>query len=410
MSNNEEEIYSKSLSQVAWFRLKKNKLALFGLFLIGIAVFIAFMGPFIRPDGTPKANDQILEITTKKPGFTIELLKIRKNEALRSTTFWDAITDGVESEYITVPIYDYSFEGDNLVIEKYTGSDINNGQILKYNLADIVYPLDHNEVVQSNGYLDFYTKDNKEHVSIADLKEVIKNNNIITKKYYLGTDKYGRDLLSRLMAGTWISLFVGFISVFISLVIGITLGALAGYFRGWLDDVIMWFINVVWSIPTLLLVIAITMALGKGVWQVFVAVGLTMWVEVARVVRGQMLSLREKEFVEAGRALGFNNSRIIFKHMIPNVLGPVIVISAINFAAAILIEAGLSFLGIGAQPPQATWGKIIAEHKGYIITGKAYLAVLPGISIILMVLAFVLVGNGLRDALDSKTVDDLPVV
>ena len=123
-----------------------------------------------------------------------------------------------------------------------------------------------------------------------------------------------------------------------------------------------------------------------------------------------MLSLREKEFVEAGRALGFTNARIIFKHILPNVLGPVIVISANNFAAAILIEAGLSFLGIGAQPPQATWGKIIAEHKGYIITGKAYLAILPGIAIILMVLAFVLVGNGLRDSLDSKEVDDLQAV
>ena len=131
MSKNEEEIYSKSLSQIAWFRLKKNKLALFGLFLIGVAAFIAFMGPFIRPDKTPKANDQILEITTKKPGFTIELLKIRKNEELKQTSFWEAITDGTESEYITIPVYDYSFEGDNLVVEKYTGSDINNGQILK---------------------------------------------------------------------------------------------------------------------------------------------------------------------------------------------------------------------------------------------------------------------------------------
>ncbi|NCP44927.1 MAG: ABC transporter permease, partial [Flavobacteriales bacterium] len=230
------------------------------------------------------------------------------------------------------------------------------------------------------------------------------------KTYYLGTDKYGRDLLSRLMAGTWISLSVGFISVFISLIIGITMGAVGGYFRGWVDDIIIWVINVVWSIPTLLLVIAITLALGKGHWQVFIAVGLTMWVEVARVVRGQVLSLREKEFVEAGRALGFRNSRIIFHHIIPNVLGPVIVISAINFAAAILIEAGLSFIGIGAQPPQATWGKIIAEHKGYIITGNAYLAALPGFAIVLMVLAFILVGNGLRDALDSKTVDDLPTV
>ena len=405
-----DKIYTNSLGQIAWKRMKRNKLALLGLGLIAIAVFIAFSGPFIRPDATPKANDQILEITTQKPGFTVKLLKIRKNSELKENSFWEALTDGSESEYSTIPIYDYSFEGANLVVEKYTGNEINNGQMKKINIANIVYVLDHNEVTESNGYLDFFTKEGKQHVSIEELRSQINDENILVKKYYLGTDKYGRDLLSRLMAGTWISLFVGFISVFISLVIGITLGAVAGYFRGWVDDVIMWFINVVWSIPTLLLVIAITMALGKGVWQVFVAVGLTMWVEVARVVRGQMLSLREKEFVEAGKALGFTNGRIIFKHMIPNVLGPVIVISAINFAAAILIEAGLSFLGVGAQPPQATWGKIIAEHKGYIITGKAYLAVLPGIAIILMVLAFVLVGNGLRDALDSKTVDDLPVV
>ncbi len=411
MGKGKKDIQSKSLSQIAWHRLKKNKLSMFGLFIIFFAIIIAVLGPTIRPDGTPKANDQILEITTQQPGFKVDLLQIKKNQEHKEVNFFERINKGVEHDYTTIPIYDYSFEGYNLVVEKYTGDKVNNGQIVRYNLADIVYPLDHNDVIESDGYLDFYSLDEgKKHIAIEELIATIKEKNLITKKYYLGTDKYGRDMLSRLMAGTWISLFVGFISVFISIVIGISLGALAGYYRGWLDDIIMWFINVVWSIPTLLLVIAITMALGKGTWQVFIAVGLTMWVEVARVVRGQMLSLREKEFVEAGRALGFTNARIIFKHIIPNVLGPVIVISAINFAAAILIEAGLSFLGFGAQPPQATWGKIIAEHKGYLITGKAYLAVLPGIAIILMVLAFVLVGNGLRDSLDSKAVDDMPTV
>lgn len=411
MDKRGKDIQSKSLTKIAWQRLKKNKLSLFGLFIIFCAIVTAVLGPLARPDGTPKANDQILEITTQKPGFTVDLLKVKKNQKEKESGIWEHISEGVENDFTTVPIYDYSFEGFNLVVEKYTGNKVNNGQIKKYNLADIVYSLDHNEVTEAEGYLDFYTIDGgKQHIAIEELIAIIKEDNIVSRKHYLGTDKYGRDLLSRLMAGTWISLFVGFISVFISLVIGITLGALAGYYRGWLDDIVMWFINVVWSIPTLLLVIAITLALGKGTWQVFIAVGLTMWVEVARVVRGQMLSLREKEFVEAGRALGFTNARIIFKHIIPNVLGPVIVISAINFAAAILIEAGLSFLGIGAQPPQATWGKIIAEHKGYIITGKAYLAILPGVAIILMVLAFVLVGNGIRDALDSKAVDDMPAV
>lgn len=411
MGNQNLNIKSKSLSQIALKRLKKNKLSLFGLVVIFCAIIIAILGPIIRPDGTPMANDQILEITTKPPGFSVKILKVKKNQEAKQTSVLDVINLGVENDFSTVPIYDYSFEGFNLEVEKYTGSEVNNGQIIRYNIADIVYSLDDSEIIESDGYLDFTTiEGDKKHIAITELISIIKKKNITTKKFILGTDKYGRDLLSRLMAGTWISLFVGFISVFISLIIGISLGAVAGYYRGWLDDIVMWFINVVWSIPTLLLVIAITMALGKGTWQVFIAVGLTMWVEVARVVRGQMLSLREKEFVEAGKALGFTNGRIIFKHIIPNVLGPVIVISAINFAAAILIEAGLSFLGIGAQPPQATWGKIIAEHKGYIITGKAYLAILPGFAIIIMVLAFVLVGNGLRDSLDSKAVDDIPSV
>ncbi len=162
----------------------------------------------------------------------------------------------------------------------------------------------------------------------------------------------------------------------ISLIIGITLGAIAGYFKGYVDDIIMWLINVIWSIPTLLMVIAITLVIGKGFWQIFIAVGLTMWVEVARVVRGQVLSVREKEYVEAARALGFGNARIIFRHILPNIMSPVIIISAANFATAILLEAGLSFLGIGVQPPVPSWGTMIKEHYGYIIMDKAYLAIL----------------------------------
>jgi peptide/nickel transport system permease protein len=212
-------------------------------------------------------------------------------------------------------------------------------------------------------------------------------------------------MLSQLMIGTRVSLSVGLISVLISLVIGITIGALGGYFKGWVDTLVVWLINVVWSIPTLLLVIAITFALGKGFWQVFVAVGLTMWVEVARVVRGQFLSAREKEYVEAARALGYRHWRIITKHILPNVLGPVIVISAANFASAILIEAGLSFLGIGVQPPMPSWGTMIKENYAYIILDKAYLAILPGLAIMVMVLSFMIIGNGLRDAMDIKMVE-----
>ena len=196
---------------------------------------------------------------------------------------------------------------------------------------------------------------------------------------------------------------MGLTAVLISLTIGILLGATAGYFRGRTDDVIMWFINVVWSIPTLLLVFAITLALGKGFWQVFIAVGLTMWVNVARLVRGQVLAVRELEYIEAAKALGYSDMRIILKHILPNILGPVMVIAASNFASAIVIEAGLSFLGVGVQPPQPSWGLMIKENYNFIITHNPMLALAPGIAIMLLVLAFNLVGNGLRDALNVRS-------
>ena len=164
----------------------------------------------------------------------------------------------------------------------------------------------------------------------------------------------------------------------------------------------MWIINVTWSIPTLLLVIAITLALGKGFWQVFIAVGLTMWVEVARVVRGQVMGVKQMQYVTAARALGFKDFRIITKHILPNAMAPVIIISAANFAAAILIESGLSFLGIGAQPPMPSWGGIIKDHYAYIVLGKPWLAIIPGLAIMSLVTAFMLIGNALRDALDVK--------
>jgi peptide/nickel transport system permease protein len=406
-----DDKYSHSLSYYAWQRLKTNKLAMFGLIVIGLCMMLAILGFAITPDSTPDANDQLLELSKKPPGFEVRMLQTRKNEPSHDVNFFSKMIYGEVSNFRSIPFSDFHFDGNDIVIREYTGDEKRQGTDIRYNLADAVYAIDYNTPIVNNveeGYTEFYEfgSNTKIRKTVKELQVEVQKNYIITKKYILGTDPAGRDLLSRLIIGTRVSFSVGFVSVFISVVIGILMGALAGFYRGRVDDVIIWIINVVWSIPTLLLVIAITLALGKGFWQVFVAVGLTMWVEVARVIRGQVMSLREKEFIEAGRALGFTNYRIIMRHVLPNVMGPVIVISAANFASAILIEAGLSFLGIGAQPPTASWGAMINAHRGYIIGDAPYLAFLPGLAIMIMVLAFVLLGNGLRDSLDTKSMDD----
>ncbi len=222
------------------------------------------------------------------------------------------------------------------------------------------------------------------------------------RSFWLGTDRYGRDVLSRLIIGARISLSVGFVAVFISLLIGVPLGAIAGFYGGRVDSFIQWLLQVVWSIPTLLLVIALTLALGKGHWQVFIAIGLTMWVEVARVLRGEVKSQSKREYVDAAVVQGFSSLYILRKHVLPNSWAPLIVVSAANFAAAILMESGLSFLGLGAQPPVPSWGGMIRDHYSFILMGKPWLSLAPGILIMLTVLSFMMIGNRLRDLLDVR--------
>jgi peptide/nickel transport system permease protein len=351
-----------------WRKLKRNKGAVFGLIIIALSFLIAVFAHFIAPDRSPDANRMILEIGGTKPGYKQQFFLLRKDKVYKPTSIPQQLISGREDRFVYIPITAYQQRQDSVVVHKFIDEGIT---------ERVTYPTS-----KINSDKQEYT--------------------IRSQTFYLGTDKYGRDILSRLIVGVRVSLSVGLITVIISLTIGILLGALAGYFRGKTDNAIMWLINVIWSIPTLLLVFAITLLLGKGYWQVFIAIGLTMWVNVARIIRGQVLSVREMEYVEAARALGFSNARIIFKHILPNVMGPVLVVAAANFASAIVIEAGLSFLGVGVQPPQPSWGLMIKENYNFIITHNPMLALAPGFAIMLLVLAFNLLGSGLRDALEVK--------
>ena len=360
-------------------RLLRNKGAFFGLVVISAALIIAFIAYFIAPDRSPDANRIIVEIGGRKPGYNQLFLLVRKQQQPPSVSFFHQLLYGREDAFDYVPINSYAERGYTLVVDKFIDDGVSEKRSYPMALA-----ADSGAATMYNGYSSPFTP------------------RVRTMRFWLGTDKYGRDILSRLLICVRISLAVGMVTFLLSLTVGVLLGALAGYFSGRVDEVILWLVNVIWSIPTLLLVFAIMLVLGKGFWQVFIAIGLTLWVNVARIVRGQVLALREREYVEAARSLGYSHSRILFRHILPNVMGPVWVVAASNFASAIVIEAGLSFLGVGVQPPQPSWGLMIKENYNFIITHNPVLALAPGLAIMLLVLAFNLLGNGLRDALEVR--------
>jgi len=355
-------------------RLLHNKGTLFGLIVIALSLVVALCAYFIAPDPSPNANRIIVEIGGRKPGFQQLFLLLPKERPASPVSFFGRLLNGREDAFDYIPINSYVVKSDSLIIQKFVDEDLEERRA--YSIAG--------------------SHPNNPGYTVSNTWQIKK------QRFWLGTDKYGRDILSRLLIGVRVSLAVGLVTVLLSLSVGVLLGALAGYFKGRVDEIILWLVNVIWSIPTLLLVFAIMLVLGKGFWQVFIAIGLTLWVNVARIIRGQVLAAREREYVEAARALGYSHSRILFRHILPNVMGPVWVVAASNFASAIVIEAGLSFLGVGVQPPQPSWGLMIKENYNFIITHNPMLALAPGLAIMLLVLAFNMLGNGLRDVLNVR--------
>lgn len=390
-------IYSRVLQN-----LLRQRAAVASFLFIFITVLLGVFAYWIIPDKSPDANTMILELTGKPAGFQTELLAIPREHADQKRSIWERLVGGESIPYRFIPITGYYFKGDSIYVQHYLDDESSISQSLALNLWNSMYPeFDQEPAVHASGQLG-HAVENLQRDDHASQRLFIRKHLILHKRFWLGTDRFGRDILSRLILGIRVSLGVGFMAVFISLFIGIALGAVAGYSGGFIDDVLVWFISVVWSVPTLLLVFALTLTLGKGFWQIFLAVGLTMWVEVARIVRGQVLAIKQLPYIEATKSLGFSSIRIIFRHILPNIVGPVLVIAANNFAAAIVIEAGLSFLGVGVQPPTPSWGLMLKENYAFIITHNPLLAIIPGVAIMLMVLAFNLLGNGIRDAFDVR--------
>jgi len=362
-------------------KLLRKPSAVVSIVVIGLTVLLAVFAYLFAPDDSPYANRMVIELGARQPGFRKQLLYIptkTKQDKQGKLSEW---FNGKASDLRALPINAYAFKDSLLIAQHYIDEGISD--TVSLTLKQLL-PVD------------------KQSLSLAEQQQYIEHKQIKRTTFWLGTDRYGRDILSRLLVGARVSIAVGLVAVLLSLSIGIVLGSVAGYFGGITDNIVMWLINILWSIPTLLLVFAITLTIGKGFWEIFIAIGLTMWVSAARLIRGQVLVLREMEYVTAAKAIGLTDMRIIFRHILPNIAGPLMVIAASNFAAAILIEAGLSFLGIGVQPPQPSWGLMIKEHYNFILTNRPLLAIIPGIAIMLLVYAFNVLGNALRDVLDVK--------
>jgi len=279
-----------------------------------------------------------------------------------------------------------------------------NNQIPEYALMDPgqSYCLQKILITTSDqGFLDRFINGNRAIYKnkVVDFKQ---NENTECSCFWFGTDKFGRDVLSRILVGLRYTLIIGFASVVLSLLIGLFLGGLAGFFGGKIDAVISILINVFWSLPTILLAFAIILSFGRSFSSIFIAIALTMWGDVARLVRAQVLYYKEMLFVQASKAMGFSEYRILFKHIVPNLMGPVWVSAAGNFALAVLLESGLSFLGFGLQPPIPSLGNILQEQYSYAISGKPLLALIPSIVVVLLILSFQVITAHLRDLTDVR--------
>lgn len=399
-----------------WRRFLRDKRSLFSLTIILLGTILAILGYLIAPDSTPNANDGNVQIKLLPPGSQVQIIKRHRNIEVEKRGWLGRMLWGQESPYAIIPVDTFYIEGWYIYYKPYQGKSMSVQksfeQLHLVNAVKALFVGEHPRFKALSKEGNFIIKGEEAAYLGVDGKiyrttrqqliDTFVNEQVEMRYFLLGTDRQGRDIVSRLIVGFRVSLLVGLFSVLISALVGVLLGAIAGFLGGWVDNLIMIFITVVWSIPSIMLVIAISLALqSKGLWVTFLAIGLTNWVEVARLTRGLIMSIKAQLYIVAAKAIGASRRRILLRHILPNILGIIMIHLSGNFAYAILTEAGLSFLGLGVQPPTPSWGMMVSEgYETMGISAGSHLLWAPSICIFLTVLAFNLLGNSLRDAID----------
>jgi len=369
-----------SLWQLGMISFKRNGISVAASVVIFLLYSVAFLAPFLAPFSPFDQQDFL--VTAYQPPLTrIDALVLDKHRT------------------VVIP----QRQGDDAVASL-SNALITDSQKLRSRNRD--YGLKFVDGYRVKGDQLFYRQGIREKsIPLNELRSVhdgsSKPGYIVTKTFLLGTDQYGRDIFSRVLYGSRISLSIGFLVVLISVTLGTVIGVSSGYFGGWVDSILMRIVDVLIAFPALFLILIIIATFGNSIYLIVITLSFTGWMGVARIVRGQVLSLKEQEFILAAKSLGLSSARIIFRHVMPNTLTPVIVAATLRIGSIILTEAGLSFLGLGVQPPTPSWGNIINEGRDSLLN-HWWISTFPGIAILTTVVSFNLIGDGIRDALDPR--------